>query len=249
MKKLPVAIQMFSLREDAEKDFIGTLRKVAELGYEGVEFAGYGGLEAIELKKVLSDFGLKAAGAHVSLELLEDEFDQVVAYQKTIGNNHIVCPSLPEKYRKSMEQYEKAARQLNEIGKKCVDHGIVFSYHNHDFELKEIDGVKPLAVLLNGEYVHAELDIYWLKKAGENPYDWLEKYKHKAALVHIKDMTKDEEQFFTELGTGSVNLPEIIQLSQSIEADWLIVEQDVSRIGALKSAKINMDYLKENYLL
>lgn len=247
MSKIPAAIQLYSLREETEKDFLGTLKKVAELGYEGVEFAGYGGLEAFEIKREMDKLGLKAAGTHVQLAELEKNLDNVIAYQKVLGNKHIICPMLTEAERADLPAYEKTAKKIAKIAQKVAEEGFVFSYHNHDFELLKTEGTTPLELLLNTENVHAELDVYWLTKAGESPIEWLENYAHKTPLVHLKDMTTDEEQYFAELGTGGIDVMEIIKLSEAIGVEWLIVEQDDSRIGAMESAEVSMEYLKENY--
>ncbi|WP_147803255.1 sugar phosphate isomerase/epimerase family protein [Alkalicoccus halolimnae] len=247
MKHIPLAIQLYSLREETEKDFTGTLKKAADLGYEGVEFAGYGGLKASELKKVLEDLGLKAAGTHVQLDDLEQDLDNIIAYQKEINNGHIICPFLPEELRKDKASYEDTAKRLNRVGKVCAEHGMTFSYHNHDFELDSKEGEVPLHLLLREEYVNAELDIYWLQKAGEDPLQWMKQYKKKTKLLHLKDMTTDGRQDFAELGTGGIDLEAVMTQGKEGNLDWFIVEQDVSHIGALKSAEVSINYLKENF--
>lgn len=247
MTKIPAAIQLYSLREETEKDFLGTLKKVAEMGYEGVEFAGYGGLEAFELKREMDKLGLRAAGSHVQLAELENNLDNVIAFQKVLGNKHIICPFLAEEARADLAAYEKTRKKLVKIAHKVAEEGLIFSYHNHDFELVEMEGVKPLEHLLDTDEIHAELDVYWLTKAGESPADWMQRYAHKTNLVHLKDMTTDEEQYFAELGTGGIDVLEIIKLSEAIGVEWLIVEQDDSKIGALESAEVSIEYLKNNY--
>ena len=176
MNSIPIALQMFSLRDETEKDFLGTLAKVAEMGYDGIEFAGYGGLEAEELKKELDNLGLKAASSHVPITTLEqeEELAKIIKYQQVIGSKNIVCPYLLED-RRSKEDYYNLIPILNRVGEKCFNAGINFSYHNHDFELFELDNGKvPLELLLeetNPEWVQTEFDVYWLTKAGENPVE------------------------------------------------------------------------------
>ncbi|MGG4490253.1 sugar phosphate isomerase/epimerase family protein [Metabacillus idriensis] len=250
-KRIPVALQMYTLRNEAEKDFIGTLKKVASIGYEGVEFAGYGGLGASELKKVLDDFGLKTASSHIPLSTLEMELSSVIEYQHAIGNKHIVCPFLPAE-RRSEQDYRELISILNTVGETCHKEGLSFAYHNHDFELQPLsDGKKPLELLLdetNHDWVKAELDVYWLTKAGEDPVKWLEKYQGRTPLVHLKDMTTDGDQFFAELGTGGVNLEAILNTGESSKVNWWIVEQDQSRRSPLESIEISFQYLTKNYI-
>ncbi|MDQ0229242.1 sugar phosphate isomerase/epimerase family protein [Metabacillus malikii] len=248
MKETQIALQLYTLRNETERDFVGTLEKVAKLGYKGVEFAGYGGLTAADLKQTLDYLGLKATSSHVALTLLESDLGQVIDYQQAIGNRHIVCPFLPPE-RRTKESYFELVPILNEIGRKCAEAGITFSYHNHDFELEAFDdGRKPLQFLLdetNPLWVKAELDIYWLSKVGESPVQWLEKYAGRTPLLHIKDMTTDEEKFFAELGTGGVDLNSVLNQAENANVEWYIVEQDQTRRTPLESIEISMKYLKK----
>ncbi len=251
MGQIPVGLQMFTLRNESEQDFLGALKKVASLGYQGVELAGYYGFSANELKEVLHNLGLKAASSHVPLTVLEKELDQVIEYQKTIGSKNIVCPFLPPEKR-SKEDYYNLINILNETGQKCDEEGITLSYHNHDFELQPLDdGQKPLELLLketNPDWVKAELDVYWLTKAGENPVEWMKRYQHRTALIHLKDMTTDGEKFFAELGTGGVNLEGVLAQGDDSNVEWWIVEQDRSRCSPFESIEISINYLKNKLI-
>ena len=247
MNNKPIALQMYSLRDECEKDFLGTLAKVAEMGYDGIEFAGYGGLAADELKKELDNLGLKAASSHVPLPMLEENLAEIISYQQIIGCKNIVCPYLLEDQR-TKEDYYNLIPTLNKIGEQCFKAGINFSYHNHDFELFELDnGEIPLELLLektNPEWVQTEFDVYWLTKAGENPVEWLKRYQNRTPLVHLKDMTTDGEQFFAELGTGGVDIEGVLEQASQSNLEWWIIEQDESRRTPLESVKISIDYLQ-----
>jgi sugar phosphate isomerase/epimerase len=249
MGNRPIAVQMFTLRNKSEKDFLGTLEKVAKIGYDGVEFAGYGGLTAIELKKALNDLGLKPAASHVKLPLLEKDLDEVIGYQHVLGNKHIVCPHLPPE-RRSQEDYYQLISFLNETGRRCHEEGITFSYHNHDFELITLEnGKKPLEWLFeetNPKWVQTELDIYWLTKAGEDPVEWIKRYHNRTPLIHLKDMTTDGEKFFAELGTGGVNVDGVLEQGSKSNVEWWVVEQDQSKRSPFESIEISYNYLKSN---
>lgn len=238
---------MYTLREECEKDFAGTLKKVAELGFDGVEFAGYGGLTAKEVRGLLDELGLQAAASHVPLEQLENNLSQVIEDQKTLGSKYIVCPYLLPDQR-SEGDYRSLITLLDQVGETCRSEGITLCYHNHDFELDRLeDGRMALETIFddtNSENVKAELDIYWLTKAGEKPENWLTRYKGRTPLVHLKDMTQDEEQFFAELGTGGVNLDAVLNIGEEVGVNWWVVEQDVSRRTPLESIEISINYLK-----
>lgn len=247
MKRIPVAVQMFTLREESGQDFAGTLRKVAELGFDGVEFAGYGGLTAKEVKALLDDLGLQAAASHVPLEQLENNLAQVIEDQKILGSKYVVCPYLmPD--RRSEEDYKALITILDEAGETCRREGITLCYHNHDFELERLsDGRTALEAIFDDtdrENVKAELDIYWLTKAEEQPVQWINRYKNRTPLVHLKDMTRDEEQFFAELGTGGVDIEAVLNVGEEADVQWWVVEQDVSRRTPFESVEISMNYLK-----
>lgn len=245
MTKRPVAIQLFTLRDRLANDFVGTLEQIAKIGYDGVELAGYGDLTVVELKETLDRLGLKVAGSHVPLETLRNNLDQVIADQKVLDNKFVVCPYLEPEDRRP-EFYQELAQFLNQLGKQLNEAGLVLCYHNHDFELELMpNGQTVLAYLYDQvpvEYLKAELDLYWLQKAGEDPLEWIERYQDRTALIHLKDMTTDGEQFFAELGSGGLDLEGILATG---EPEWWIVEQDESRIDPLESIQISYHYLEK----
>ncbi|HZH59413.1 MAG TPA: sugar phosphate isomerase/epimerase [Metabacillus sp.] len=240
-----IAVQLFTLRDECEQDFYGTLEKVAALGFNGVELAGYYGKEAKELKQTLDRLGLVAVSSHVPLEQMEKNLENELEYLKTLNCKNIVCPYLVEERR---DEYEQLAKTLNKVGERSSQEGIALSYHNHDFELEKRDGRSHLERLFdetNPEYVKAELDVYWLTLAGENPVDWMEKYTGRMPLIHLKDMTIDSEKTFAELGTGGVNLEAILHKLDEAKVEWMVVEQDRCKRSPIESIEISINYLKD----
>ncbi|MDP4162182.1 MAG: sugar phosphate isomerase/epimerase [Bacillota bacterium] len=246
MTKIPVAVQMYTLREESEKDFAGTLKKVAELGFDGVEFAGYGGMTPKEVKALLDELGLQAASSHISLEELENNLAQVIEDQKILGSKYIVCPYIENR---SENDYLALISLLDQAGETCRREGITLLYHNHDFELERLsDGRMALEAIFddtNPDNLETEFDVYWLTKAGENPVEWLKRYKNRTPLVHLKDMTTDSEQFFAELGTGGVDIEAVLNTGKEAGVKWWVVEQDFSRRNPFESIEISINYLKE----
>ncbi|MCM3439733.1 sugar phosphate isomerase/epimerase family protein [Metabacillus halosaccharovorans] len=240
-----IAVQLFTLRDECEQDFYGTLEKVAALGFNGVELAGYYGKEAVELKQTLDNLGLVAVSSHVSLERMEQHLENEIAYLKTLNCKNIVCPYLVEDRR---NEYDQLAQTLNKVGERCSEEGIALSYHNHDFELEKREGRSHLERLFdetNPEYVKAELDVYWLTLAGEDPVDWMKKYTGRMPLIHLKDMTTDSDKTFAELGTGGVNLEAILHTLDEAKVEWMVVEQDKCKRSPLESVEISINYLKD----
>lgn len=244
MNNIPVAVQLFTLREETEKDFAGTLKKVAELGYDGVEFAGFGELSAKEVKALLDEYGLKASSSHVPLDRIQDDIENVIEEQKIIGSRYVVCPYiLPE--QRSEENYQALLQTLEKAEEACRKEGLTLCYHNHDFELEKMaDGRTVLETILDETKTAAEFDIYWLTKAGEQPAEWIKKYAGRTPLVHLKDMTTDDEQFFAELGTGGVDIGAVLETAEATNVEWWVVEQDMTKRTPFESIEMSLDYLK-----
>lgn len=251
MQQIPVSVQMFTLREECSQNFANTLGQVAALGFNGVEFAGYWGVQPEELRNILDGLGLRASGSHVALNLLENQLEEIIETQHIIGSKHIICPVMPLERRDKKEEYYRLAEQLNQFGETCKHTGLTFSYHNHDFELQDFGGITGLEIILeetNPEWVKAEFDVYWLTRAGHQPVEWLKRYQGRTPLVHLKDMTLDGEKFFAELGTGGVDLLPIIERGQENQVEWWVIEQDRSKRSPLESIATSIDFLKHNLL-
>ncbi|MFL0473227.1 sugar phosphate isomerase/epimerase family protein [Priestia sp. 179-F W1.4 NHS] len=244
MGEIPVGVQLYTLREETKKDFKGTLQKVAALGYQGVEFAGYEGYTAQEVRAWLIDLQLKPASSHIPLEQLESNLEQVIHYEQQVGNSHIVCPYLmPE--RQTEKGYFELIDSLNYIDAYCKKEGMSFSYHHHDFELKKLStGKSALQTILEETGVNVELDIYWLTKAGEDPVEWMKHYRNRTPFIHLKDMTTDGEQFFAPLGTGGVDVKAVMKEGNKAGVKWWIIEQDQCIESPLSSIKKSLAYIK-----
>ncbi|WP_022793324.1 sugar phosphate isomerase/epimerase family protein [Marinococcus halotolerans] len=247
-----IALQLYTLRNELEEDFIGTLQQVRTMGYKAVELAGQnGGFGTEELAGTMKNIGLQIVSSHVPFEELQDDLDGVIEKHLALGCRHIVCPYLDEEKRSSLKAYKQTAKELNRIGKACRKEGITFSYHNHDFELLALEGRLPFEVMLEEmkpEHVQVELDTYWVQKAGEDPFVWMERLRDRLSLVHIKDMTADGEEFFAELGEGKMDIEAIMKEAEESGASWQIVEQDASRRKPLESVRISMDYIQNTFV-
>lgn len=232
MAHIGIGLQMYTLREETKADFIGTLRKVAELGYEGVEFAGYGGVSAEDMKALLQELGMKAVGSHVGLQALRDNLQGEIDYVKTIGGQYLICPFMPAELRQDAEGWKAVFRELEEIGCKVREAGIGFAYHNHAFEFEmKVDGEYAFDAMYtqtSPEKLLVEMDSCWVQVGGENPADYVRKYSGRLPLVHVKDYGEiDAEKKDTkELGTGEIDLSGVIEASLASGVEWLIVEQD-----------------------
>lgn len=247
MANIPVGLQLYTLRNETEKDFIGTLKKVAELGYQAVEFAGYGDIDAKEMKRVLDGLGLKAVSSHVPMDKLENQLEQEIEYLKEIGAPYIACPWLPTERFTEPQQFAELRKSFESIGKTVSDSGLTFMYHNHDFEFAKMDGKYLLDVLyesMDASVLKAELDLYWVKKAGLDPKAYVEQYSGRVPIIHVKDMADDADRSFAEVGHGVMDYPSILAAAEKAGVSYFIVEQDQCKRPPLESVKMSIAYLK-----
>ncbi len=239
-----VGLELYTVRDETARDFAGTLRQVAALGYPAVEFAGYGGLGAEAMRDLLGETGLRAAATHVGLAALEEDVDREIAYCAAIGCSYLILPWLPLDQR-SPEFLGSLAPRLNQFGRRARAAGITFGYHNHDFEFALDGGIPLLERLLaatDPDLVALELDVYWAAYAGFDPVTLLQKHAGRVPVVHLKDM--DSERRYTEVGDGTLDIAAIAAAAVAGGAAWLIVEHDNPTIPSLQSAKRSLDNLR-----
>lgn len=254
MAKLGIGIQLYTLRDALSKDLLGTLKKVAELGYEGVEFAGYGGIPAEEMRELLQSYGLKAIGSHIGLNSLRNNLEQEIAYLKMIGGKYLVLPGIPLEERADEAGWKRMFALCTEVGQAAAENGLAFGYHNHDFEFKmRIDGqyaYDALFAATSPEHVKVEMDLGWVQFAGLSPGEYIGKYAGRLPLVHLKDfrITADGKIDTVELGNGTIELQKVIQAASKAGTEWLIVEQDSCTNPPLESIATSMNWLYTNYL-
>lgn len=269
---LPVALQLYSVRDELEADFEGTIAKVKEFGYDGVEFAGLYGKSAEQVKKILADAGLTPVSAHVPLDELLSDTQAVVATYKEIGCKYIAVPYLPEDRRPGTEGFDRTIEDIKKIADVCNEQGIQLLYHNHDFEFKKLDGKYALDILysdVTADRLQTEIDACWVGVAGEDPASYVLKYSGRAPVVHLKDYymqgkekpkklyeligieddgeSASEEAFgFRPVGYGVQNMPAILDASVKAGAEWVVVEQDRPAPGdtPINSVKLSREYLK-----
>lgn len=243
-----IAVQLYTLRDLTAQDMIGTLRQVKEIGYEGVELAGYGNASPEQVQQAVQELGLQVVGAHTGFDALKDDLAGVVAQNRAMDNTYIVCPSIPRD-RRNEEGYRQFGNELEVIGDELREHGMMLCYHNHDFELNDkFNGEMGLDLLYANckvDVVQAEIDTFWIQKGGENPADYISKMPNRTPLIHVKDMTNDERETFAEVGTGKLDWPAIFAASEANGAVTYIVEQDVCPGNPLDSIRISLENLKQ----
>lgn len=270
---LPIALQLYSVRQDLDKDFEQVIKKVKEYGYDGVELASLHGKEPEYVKKLLSDTGLTPISAHIPLDSMLKNPDKVFSLYFDMGCKYVAVPYLPEERRPGKPLFDKTLEQMEQLGKKAKEAGLQLLYHNHDFEFVKIGdrlGLDVIYETIPAGLLQTQIDTCWVKVAGQDPAEYIRKYKGRAPVVHLKDFYKqetdkdilmyeligikgkdhkpsDKKAFgFMPLGFGQQDIPEILEASKEAGASWVVVEQDEPQEGrtALECARLSIKYLK-----
>lgn len=222
-----LAVQMYTLRT-LQNPPGETLAAVAAIGYQGVELAGTYGLTASSLRDLLQSHGLRAVSAHVSLDALEADLPGVVSYHKTIGNDVLVVPWLPEALRGAdSASWQKLGERLAKLARRCAHANMKLMYHNHDFEMVLIEGRPAIDWLLEaaGPAVGFEIDLAWVQAGGQDPAAMLQKYSGRTSRVHAKDWNAQQRDI-ADVGAGDVSWDEVLAAAADAGVEWLIVEHD-----------------------
>jgi len=248
MAQIPVALQLYTVRDHLKTDYVGTLKRVKEIGYDIVQFGDDTPFDAPRMKQLLDEIGLTGSGIHVGLEKLETDLDRWIAFCRTIGTRDLVVPWLPEQRRKTKEDWLAVAALLDKLGARCKEQGIRLSYHNHSFEFVKFGRAYALDLLYKNtaaDHVYAEIDTYWVKHGGADPVAYIRKYAGRLRLLHIKDMAADEQRSFAEIGNGILDWPAIHRASVEAGVECYCVEQDICRGDSFDSARISLEFMRK----
>lgn len=243
MKKYPISVQLYSLREEAKKDFVGVLKQVAAMGYVGVEPAGLHGMAPRDVRKVLDDLGLKVSSIHGPLPAPEN-VNEVVDTAGALGYTFHVAGYGPDQFAseagtlKAAEAFQRAAELLK-------PHGLRFGFHNHWWEFdKQFGGKTPYEILLDrAPDAFSELDTYWCAVGGDDPASVLRTYGTRVPLLHIKDGSKDRNDSMTAVGEGKMDWKGVIGAADEQTTQWLIVELDRCATDMAEAVARSASYL------
>lgn len=223
----PLGLQLYTVRDQARADLAATLAALGAIGYDEVEFAGLHGHPAARVREMLGHAGLRAPAGHVSLEDLEQRFEQVTADALTLGHRYLIVPWLSQEWR-SADGYRAAAGALNRIGRALGDRGLRLGYHNHQFEFIALpDGSTGYERLLgdtSGELVTFELDLFWARDGGADSLELFRRHRDRFRLVHIKDRAADGSQ--VTVGRGTMDWPALLTAAKRAGVEHWFIEQD-----------------------
>jgi len=269
---LPVALQLYTVRDDFAAGYKATLKKVAEMGYAGVEFAGFPEDDPKNVKALLYELGLTAVSSHVPFVDMLADTEKIAQTLAVLGAKYVAVPYTTPEYRPDGEKFGELIEEINRMGKIFADYGIQLLYHNHDFEFVMVGeeyGLDVLYASVAPELLQTGVDTCWVKVAGLDPAGYVKKYTGRAPVVHLKDfqitgklpkklyaligLDEDEEDDgeessfeFRPAGHGMQNMPEVVAAAEAAGAKWVVVEQDEPAAGQtrMESAQISREYLK-----
>jgi sugar phosphate isomerase/epimerase len=240
-----VGLQLYTVRDLMKTDFEGTLKKVAEVGYKEVEFAGYFDHSPKQVRETLDKLGLVSPSAHFGYEFLGDQWQGVLESGHTLGQQFIVCASVEESMRKSLDDWKRVAAAFNRAGEAAKKAGIQFAYHNHSFEFAPLDGKLPYDLLLqdtDANLVKMEMDLYWAVNAGVDPVAYFDKNPGRFPLVHVKGRAKDGSM--TEVAADNSIDWKRLFADEKAGIRHYFVENDHPK-DALQSIRASYEYLAE----
>jgi len=239
----PVALQLYSVRRECEADLPGTLSKVAEMGYLGVELAGLHGMKAVRFANLLADLDLKVCSSHTAMPTRQNVSD-LVEEQRSFGNTTLISGYGPPQFE-SEEKVRAAAAACQEAAALLKPYGMSFGLHNHWWEFSQcIGGSFAYDLFLElAPDVFSELDVYWAAYGKANPVAVVSQNKARIPLLHIKDGTLAQDSPHTAVGQGVLDFPAITGTADPEVLRWLIVELDECATDMLEAVANSYRYL------
>ena len=246
----PIALQLYTLRQAAEEDFIAILKQVAEIGFQGVELAGLYGRSPGEIRKVLDDLGLVVCSAPDAVPT-PGGVDEVVETAKTLGYDTVIACVVQDRF-KTLDDIKAVADELQSGAELLAPHGMRMAYHNHWWEFDELDGRLKYDILLDlAPDVLCEIDVYWASNFGKIDVPAVvASYAARLPLLHVKDglLVPDPEAPHTAVGAGKVDIPAAIGAADPAVLEWLIVELDRCATDIVQAVRDSYQYLASSGL-
>ncbi len=239
----PIALQLYSLRELLNADYATGIRKVAAIGYAGVETAGFPGTTPQAAARLFDELGLTVCSAHSPLPL-GDQQAEVLDTMAALGCTRLVCPWKPQELFASIDGIRQVCDELNEANIVARAHGLTLSYHNHWAECAQVDGRRAYEIMLDqlAPDILFEVDTYWAKTAGVDPITWVRELGLRAPLLHIKDGPCIMDAPMTAVGDGVQDVPGIVAAGAGA-TEWLIVELDRCATDMLEAVTQSYRYM------
>jgi sugar phosphate isomerase/epimerase len=249
----PLGVQLYTVRDQAEKHLPEVLAAIRQMGYEEVEtYWNVYTHAAAELKQLISDHGLRVPSGHFDYTGIESKLE----YAATLGLDYIICPMLPEPMWTSLDGFKQAADQLNKWGEQIQRMGMRFGFHNHNYEFRRFGDTTGFDVLMSRtdpKLVCLEMDCYWITQAGQDPLQMFGRMGSRIKMLHLKDRKPGypptqkpnrEAEHMTPVGNGTINWKAILEAAQQNGVQHLFVEQDSGDLPPLEELRISYKNLK-----
>jgi sugar phosphate isomerase/epimerase len=241
-----IALQLYTLREQASEDFTGMLKSVAEAGYGAVEFAGYGELDASALRTIIDNLGLRAISSHVPFQRMVTEPGAVLNELRVLGCYYAIVPGIPKEMR-GIESAPYLIERFNQWGAASKAAGLRFGYHNHGWELEPMDGSTMLDRLISGTdaaLVDFQIDIYWALVGGADPVALIRQLTGRVPTLHAKELATGADRKDTTIGYGVTPWHELMAVAKAAGTEWFIVEQEDDPANADRDIRRSLENLK-----
>jgi len=255
MKKFKIGLQLYSIHADVEADMESALRKVKEMGYDCVEFAGYFDKTAEEVKSLLEKYDLEGISAHHGIDFFDD--DGAVDYLKTIGAKYVAIPWYDKAELKGGSRWNETAAKFEALGKKLLANGIKLLYHNHAFEMEKADGKTLMDWIftdVSADAINPEFDTCWIEVGGEDVCETLGRYSGRVEVLHLKDYifvqpedSEDDGFRYMPVGHGTSDFEKILSVAEKCGTEYIIVEAEQNKYtknSGMKDAELSIQYLR-----
>lgn len=250
-----IALQMYTLRNVGDAD--AQFAMAGKAGFKNVELVGTHGVDAPALQKILKKNQLNVVAAHVQLSALEQDFATTVAFNKAVGNTHIVVPWIEAADRPTTQQgWVDYAKRLDAMGAKLRNEGITLAFHNHDFEMKKYGTDSVLDIIMKNtqrDNLVLELDVAWVSRGGQDPAQFITRYAGRIYAIHAKDNSgigvRDDEMNFAPMGEGILEWNSILNAARKSGVQWFIVEHDSPKDpwAIITTSRKNLDALLKQH--
>ena len=244
-----IAAQLYTVRDFTQTPdgVVETLKKVAAAGYEAVQLSALAPMDPRELRNICDGEGLAICSTHIDYGQMRDEPEKVIEEHHILGCKYPAIGGMPSEYRNAQD-FVGFAKDASEVVARLAEAGLIFGYHNHNWELEKFGGRTVLQIFFeesDPRYFTFELDTYWVQAGGGSPVDWINKLKGRMPLLHLKDMTmRGGQQIMAEIGEGNLDWPGILAAAKDAGVVWYIVEQDTCERDPFESLKISLENLK-----
>jgi sugar phosphate isomerase/epimerase len=243
----PISVQLYSIREAAAKDFPAALKRIADIGFYGVEFAGFNGQTPKDLAKVLKDLGLKASSSFEAVPA-RDNVSQIIDNAKVLGYDVIEAGFGPDDM-KTLDQVKLCAEKLAAGVELLKPQGLTLTMHNHWWEFTQIfDGKYAWEIIMeSAKGLMSELDLYWVTRGHADGAKILKQWGKRVPMIHVKDGDLNEQgDDFLPLGEGKVPLAKLIESADEKTVRYLVIEIDQCKIDMFEALKRSFNWLVEH---